>query len=226
MNKINDYIPFEKVSVSLFLNDLEILKPYLTKDEISFVSKSKYLDEIVKNIEDIYKAVDLSSSLEKSAILENFLIRYKFLLTSNSEFIRFSNEIGPVDINWDLAQFLTGIYIPFFNQQLNYYTVQYLEVVNKYDVESWSEKLFLQLRVYLNEIITSDDFIEKLEKVEGFTFLLSNKELFDEELKLDNIDKLKEEFLVQTNETKIILQTINSMIQKIIEEIYKLKGEQ
>ncbi|WP_026389813.1 hypothetical protein [[Acholeplasma] multilocale] len=233
MEKFNEIISIERISLDLLEKDYLILKGL--KDQgfettvefeegIQRLSEVTTLIQVVDVLGSLFDKLAEAKQFDLAMIIQQFLQRYAYLAATNNDYLNYSDEFTAELINEDPAFTFLDVFAPFFSSQINFYVGNYINTMNNYPLHEWSNGVKDKLALYTSEVITSDQIGEKLQMMEEFTIYLQDlKNLYAEINPADN-NAEKQVFLTQTNEMKIILQSLDMLVKEVLEELVGKRG--
>ncbi|ATG97399.1 hypothetical protein [Mesoplasma lactucae] len=236
--KLNEVINLNDIVLDILKDDLKnfekiieinkVEKPSYFDKTLSLIKDSTDLNEVVGELGKLFDHLASDNDLDLAILTQQFLQRYTFFLQTIADYDQFSGNFSANMINGhNTAEIFQAIFVPFFSEQINLYYENLKKGLQIYDVKDWSKTVDKELKEYLNKGLEQKDFITKIQDVEDLINYLSDPQKLYKELNIsftEPNDPSKEAFLAQLSQFKIILQSIDILVEHVIKAVDKVAG--
>ncbi|AKU79737.1 hypothetical protein [Spiroplasma turonicum] len=205
---------YKKDVKGLILNKKFNLNTKQQNDLIS-ISKSDDCGKLFNQLNEYFKKNIWVNEYELSLMLTLITQRYNYFYQTEQEWNRFFENKIFLDNSSDLKQ---KIHI-FFEKQIDIYSNNYINIISKFNIKSWNKTLYKTVDDIFKKILTQRFFDNKIKVINEFINFVKNTKKIYSYLEGIGIESDKQKFLSNTNEIKIIFQSMKDLVEQIIKKI-------
>lgn len=188
------------------------------KVELLNLQTSENIKDLYDGIHSIFQKNLSSEQFDLSIMLTLFLQRYNYFNVTEQEWNKYCAKVDELNLKDELTFYIDYVSF-FFEEQINLYTNNYANILEAYEVAEWNSKFYMDLKTLVTNIVTSEDFVKKLEAVEQMILFLQDTKNIYASLEGVGIEERKKEFLAHSNELKIVFQSTDNLINEILLKI-------
>ncbi|QBQ07695.1 hypothetical protein SGLAD_v1c04960 [Spiroplasma gladiatoris] len=190
------------------------------KKELKTLSLTDNLKKLYEGLTNLFEKNVHSNNFNLSLMLTLFLQRYNYFYLTEIEWIKHCKTINKLNFK-DPGTFFIEYISSFFENQIISYNLNYINILNRYKVQQWNANFYTKLISLTSDIKHGIDFQQKLLATEEMVKFLQNTKNIYSSLEGVGVESEKREFLAHSNEIKIVFQSMNQLINEIINLILK-----
>ncbi|AGR41250.1 hypothetical protein [Spiroplasma taiwanense] len=224
--KLIELVDFRKIIFKFYEKDIKnfITSPDFEvsqeqKEELEAIAKTEDSKTLLEGLDNFFNKYQESSSMDFNLMLTLLLQRYHYFNNAVIQWIGYCNDIKEDISITDSGMIFMDYISEFFAAQIDYFNKDYLKSIQDFDVESWNKKFVEELKRILIEMTYNPDFTKKLEATEKMVHFIQDTKNIYSSLEGVGIEAHKSVFLSQTNELKIIFQSMNNLINEILKAL-------
>ncbi|ASP28263.1 hypothetical protein SCORR_v1c04910 [Spiroplasma corruscae] len=198
----------------LFLNKQFKLSTNQKKDLI-LISKSYDSKDIFNELNNFFNKHISGNNYELCLMMTLITQRYNYFYQTEIEWNKFFQSKVFLENSEDLKE---KIFI-FFEKQIDIYSVNYLNIINGFNVNQWNTTFYKKLKSIFDGIVSNRLIDEKIKKIDEFIDLVKNTKYIYSSLEGIGVEIEKQKFLSNTNEIKIIFQSMKDLLDRVLRKI-------
>ncbi|AXK51182.1 hypothetical protein [Spiroplasma alleghenense] len=231
--KINEVINFKPIIREIILDDLKSLKNNKSNDfivnkgmveEFQKITKKVEPKDFLNDLEALFEKLAKEESFNEAMVISQFIQRYHYFYQTYVNYNNFTDPISAESITNPTATF-ESIYVPFFSKQIDFYFDNFLAIVRETKLSVWNEVFSTKLNNKISTALTEKDFIEKIARVEEFVLWLQTNSFVDLKSSSLELDSDQQIFLTQLNELKIVLQSVDILVERVLKRVVEVAND-
>ncbi|WP_338973108.1 hypothetical protein [Spiroplasma endosymbiont of Panorpa germanica] len=231
--KINEVINFKPIIKEIILDDFKSLKNNKSNDflinksvveDFKKITSKEEPKDFLTGLENLFEKLAKQESFNEAMVISQFIQRYHYFYQTYVNYNNFTDPISAETITNPSATFET-IYMPFFSKQIDFYFENFLEIMRDTKLSVWNEEFNQKLNDKISVALTEKDFIEKIARVEEFVLWLQSNSFVDSKSPNVNLDSEQQVFLTQLNELKIVLQSVDILVERVLKKVVEVAND-
>ncbi|AKX34142.1 hypothetical protein SLITO_v1c04910 [Spiroplasma litorale] len=206
---------FYKRDVKGLLSNKQFKLNFSQKKDLISITKSDDCKKLFDKINDFFKKNIWINEYELSLMLTLITQRYNYFYQTELEWNKFFENKLFLENGNNLRENISI----FFEKQINLFSNNYLDILNGFSLNIWNKSLYKSIQEIFKSIINERLLDQKLNKIKDFIKFVKNTKNIYSSLECIGIEVEKQKFLSNTNEIKIVFQSMIDLVDSIKRKI-------